>query len=422
MGRDFSALIGRLGDAELEIRKQAVAELRGLQAADVSERVGQAFLRAAVQTFPPAEQFLGDSSSDLVDAAGKKPRAAYVATVRDLYAQYGDAARTAALALLAEIGTDGAIEAYADLLTVHGWRANVFPRKLDGLEAHPRCADVVLPAFFSAAESPAGAYRAFLLLYGLSELGAVRAKHWREYGGHVLARWRRLRPVIESAQRESGVAWKWEEPYCDARSEGGLLLDLLGRVTGKSPDIDCEILAAIGLRDPYLRAFAAVAAIRRRVAIADGTLDSIAENHHARWILFLGSRRLRRREVLPARHRTATAIAYADMVQWLTFGTELGREPDEIELMASYRYSEDGDDGEVFLFRFRTFEPDWAAKDGWMAGVAGPFTPDGDVAGGPSMTFSSFTPWESKAPSEHVTGLRGVIVGYEQAQKRGGEG
>ncbi len=417
MGRDFSAVIGSLADSELEVRKGAVAELRGLRAEDISERVGEMFLRAAVEVFPPAEQFLGDSSSDLVDAAGKNPREAYVPTIRELYAQYGDAARTAALALLAKIGTDGAIRAYANLLTAYGWRAKVVPRRLDRLESHPLCADDVLPAFFSAAESPEGAYRACLLLYGLSEQGAVRAKHWREYGGYVLARWRRLRPVIESAQRESGVAWRWEEPYCVARSEGGLLLDLLGRVTGKSPDVYGEILAALGLRDPYLGAYAAIAAVQRGVAIGGNTLDSIAENHHARWILFLGSRRLERRGVLPARHRTTTAIAYADMVQWLTFGTELGREPDEIELMASYRYSEDGDDGEVFLFRFRTFEPDWAAKDGRMAGVAGPFTPDGDFAGGPSMTFSSFTSWESKTPSEHVAGLRGVIVGYEQGKE-----
>lgn len=409
--RALAELIGRLGDADMAIRKGAAKDLATLKKKDVDEQTGLLLLRAAVARFPSAGQFLADTSSDLIKAAGQNPRAEYIVTIRELYADYGDAARTEALALLAAIATDEAVHAYAELLTAHGWPSNVFPRTVARLEEHPRSIDVVMPAFFSAAEVPEESYRAFHFLYVLSERGAVSESHWAEYGELVLSRWRRLLPTIEAAQQEAGIAWRWEESYLSVRSEAGLLLDLLGCISRDSDEIDRELCAAIELCDPYLRAFAAVAALRRGATFDRNALDSIAENHHARWIIGLGVRQLRRPELMPERHRTITAFAYANMVQWLTFETELGREPDEIELMAMHRRQKDRSAVEIFLFRFRTFEPHWAAENGWIAGVAGPFSLEGDFVGGGWLTFSTFTPWEAKSPIEHEADLRAAIDG-----------
>jgi len=96
------------------------------------------------------------------------------------------------------------------------------------------------------------------------------------------------------------------------------------------------------------------------------------------------------------------------MVGWLTFPTELARTPHEIELMATF------DDAEgkqrYYLFRFRTHAPHWAAKDGWMAGLSGPF----EIAAMPTTrdggaTFSQFTKWEEQTPKQHFEAILGVM-------------
>ncbi len=65
---------------------------------------------------------------------------------------------------------------------------------------------------------------------------------------------------------------------------------------------------------------------------------------------------------------------------------------------------------DYYLFRFRTHPPHWAAKDGWTAGVSGPFlgknSPSTESYGD---TFSSFEEWDSKQPDEHVGNIRGLI-------------
>ena len=104
------------------------------------------------------------------------------------------------------------------------------------------------------------------------------------------------------------------------------------------------------------------------------------------------------------------------MVHWLVYPTELARVPDEIELMHTIPVNEGNEDtaAEYYLFRFRTFEPHWAAKDGWMVGWVGPFllknvpTIDGD-----GQTFSEFTPWDSKTPDEHIHWIQDTLSQFK---------
>lgn len=61
------------------------------------------------------------------------------------------------------------------------------------------------------------------------------------------------------------------------------------------------------------------------------------------------------------------------------------------------------DDLDYYVFRFRTLPPHWAADQGWLAGMAGPYlrsaTPTTDRHG---PTFSAFHPWDGKTAEEHA--------------------
>jgi len=105
------------------------------------------------------------------------------------------------------------------------------------------------------------------------------------------------------------------------------------------------------------------------------------------------------------------------MVRWLVYPTELGRVPDQIELKKVVSVDAGGTDGvlDYYLFRFRTLPPHWAAKNGWMAGVAGPFLQkDGPTTEAQGDTFSEFERWDSRTPEEHVGDVRELLEDWRK--------
>ena len=105
------------------------------------------------------------------------------------------------------------------------------------------------------------------------------------------------------------------------------------------------------------------------------------------------------------------SLAESDLSHWLSYPSELGRVPDEIQLMDTFTVDDNGvGPAEYFLFRFRVSEPHWAAKDGWMAGISGPFErAGGPTADGGGNTFSRFETWENKTPIEHFQSALNVL-------------
>lgn len=108
------------------------------------------------------------------------------------------------------------------------------------------------------------------------------------------------------------------------------------------------------------------------------------------------------------------------MVDWLCFGTELGREPDEIELIhretrplvtrrelagrsRNGRPSQSSRPVDYFFFKYRVTERHWSKKDGWMVGMAGPYFCDEQPTTSPGeLTFSRFTKFGKLSLRKHV--------------------
>ncbi|NLG29401.1 MAG: hypothetical protein GX557_15945 [Chloroflexi bacterium] len=78
----------------------------------------------------------------------------------------------------------------------------------------------------------------------------------------------------------------------------------------------------------------------------------------------------------------------------------------------------DGNTLDTYVFRFRTFEPDWVAKGGWMAGVAGPYLRGGEPATSAPGTFSSFETWDSKTADEHAGSIEDLLDRFHEYQDR----
>lgn len=135
-----------------------------------------------------------------------------------------------------------------------------------------------------------------------------------------------------------------------------------------------------------------------------GQVRRLAANPATRNLLWDAMASSKRTGLFPAEFRTPEAIAESDFVYWLRHPNELGSSPDEIQLVSRFTRQAPGH-GDViyFLFRFRVNEPHWAAKNGWMAGVAGAYQESGgELKHALPGTFSQCNSYEAKSPDAHV--------------------
>lgn len=95
-------------------------------------------------------------------------------------------------------------------------------------------------------------------------------------------------------------------------------------------------------------------------------------------------------DLFPTEFFSLVKGAESNLANWLEFPTELDACPDEMEHIKRVTFDFDGQDNNVHyeVFRYRVNEPHWAAKNGWMLGVVGPFFDDSKPYDFPGATFS----------------------------------
>ncbi|MGF7075004.1 hypothetical protein [Mucilaginibacter sp. 3215] len=115
-----------------------------------------------------------------------------------------------------------------------------------------------------------------------------------------------------------------------------------------------------------------------------------AQNLLTRYDTFLYLKELEELHLFPEAYLTLIKGAESSLAQWLEFPTELDACPDEIEHIK--RVTIDFDRRKNFIhyevFKYRVNPPHWAAKNGWMLGVVGPFFDDSKPYDFPGATFS----------------------------------
>ncbi len=93
-------------------------------------------------------------------------------------------------------------------------------------------------------------------------------------------------------------------------------------------------------------------------------------------------------ELFPKEYFTIESGAESSLVNWLEFPTELGQAPNDIIHVKNVTIKFDGNDVYYHVYKYITKEPHWAAKDGWMLGVVGPYFEDSKPYDFPAATFS----------------------------------
>jgi hypothetical protein len=201
----------------------------------------------------------------------------------------------------------------------------------------------------------------------------------------------------------SGQQWMWAEEYSDKRSAAAILLDVMGYC--RSLEIRRTLLQTVQLRDPRLKHFAVISLLRHGQKIPTSQIDAVASSDEMRVWLYDQLEEQGKLHLFPPRFANQKSLAQSDMVQWLTFPSELGRVPDEIQLMKVVpAKSNAGKIVDYYVFRFR-MKTD---PDGWLAGIAGPYPHDKSLVVSGEHTFSQFEKWDSRTPEGHVKSRLGM--------------
>ena len=403
------SLIERLRSQDESTRRAAMDELRQLGKGEgFSLSEGVQLLRATTLEFSGNTPGLWDTPTWMIAAVADEPRREYLPIIKELFPRWGISARERALDLLSGIDDAAAAETFMQLLRENASEISSPP--LMRLQRQPHHPEVFFPGLLELVKHEAIANDVYLTTLNFCQEGLLPPDKLAGYAAPFQDAYRRERDWLRPKQRDKGAGWMWEEDYQEHRNRAALLLDLFSCLSIETVEFDLR--DATSFRDARLAYFGAVSLLKHGKGVSADALKAVAASPEMRGSLYEELKKTHKIDLFPRRYLTQEAFAESEMVRWLVYPTELGRVPDEIELMKVVSADTREPDGilDYYVFRFRTFKPHWAAKDGWTAGVAGPFlrkdAPSPDAYGG---TFSSFERWEAQTPEQHVGDIRALL-------------
>lgn len=124
--------------------------------------------------------------------------------------------------------------------------------------------------------------------------------------------------------------------------------------------------------------------------LTDNEIISFAQNLLTREATYKLLSNYNKTNMFPKEYYSIIKGAESNLANWLEFPTELDACPDEIEHIQRTTFEFDGKNNFVHyeVFKYRISEPHWAAKEGWILGVVGPYFDDSKPYDFPQATFS----------------------------------
>jgi hypothetical protein len=316
-----------------------------------------------------------------------------VGKIAEHFGSADDAVRLDALTILAAQHTEDAMRTLGGLVEEHGLPAKIYPRFWWELSTSCAFADHLMPQLVLRA----GRYlpSAMDFLNVAHERGTLTPAKLapalplveREVAG-------RFRKVVAAQRRKVGTRWRFKDQYVRLSHEFGAYLDLLSLIPGGSTEV---LEQATAFKDPYLLSVVILGFLRRGTEPSRETVRAAAASHVVRQAVYRVLEGFGRLDLYPSEHATFEAFAAAHMAQWLSYPSELGFEPERLELAATLRGTNDEGEWQWCLWKFE-------GDDGVLyAGVSGPYAlapPPGPLEG--SDVFSNFAEWDSATAEQHL--------------------
>ena len=395
-------LLEKLHDEDSDKREDAINKLEKMK---IGVNEGLKILEYSKQKFPPSEFEWIDISARLVDIIAKTPQFEYINKVESIFDHVSIPAKVSILLFLAEYDEKEALDVYIKLLGKVYYDLRGLPT--GSLLRRPRHASSIFPAILKYVDNKYLTRDIYHLLLRYFIEGLVNEDFIGDYKNEIVKDTLFMADRVKQWSFGGYPNTMWDdEEYLELRTYAGVHFDLAGYI--KDVRIIKCLYNLLSLEDMRLKMFAVISLLKHNCKVEEEHFLNIAKNNEMRNWFFSSLDALGKADLFPGEYRNQEKFAESNMVDWLCYPTELGREPDEIELMQIFEDPK----YEYYLFRFRSDSDGWKDK-GWMAGLAGPFKvndmPTVDALG---YTFSRYDEWDSKNPDEHFKDIINTARGF----------
>ncbi|MCB9881838.1 MAG: hypothetical protein H6834_08620 [Planctomycetes bacterium] len=396
-------ILAMMRDADRTTRERGLQEFLEFARNGLGPETGRRALEEAARAFPDDETPDRDPATSIVLAVAERPDTSFVEPLARCARHYPASAVGAALTLLTRIERDDAARAFLRIVKENAARLTTDDWNVEEWQDDPVHEDILFPTLFEFTEGTALEGCAYELALYYAKVGALAQAKQFPAGDAVAAHLERVLDPSRVDAIASEPQTRWSPEYAEQRWEAGLLLDLLGFLEGKA--VMPLLRRHVDSPDPRLACFAMLSLLRKHEDVPTPAVLRVAADAEMRNWFHEELRELGADHLFPADSRTLESYAEADVVNWLTAPTQLGRAPDELELDSFHEIVDEHGKNNYALFRFRMLPPHWAAEDGWLAAIAGPFEgrklPEGATRR-ISHTFSNYNPWEALEARDHV--------------------
>lgn len=136
---------------------------------------------------------------------------------------------------------------------------------------------------------------------------------------------------------------------------------------------------ARGMRQRDEKLLARLEPLAKRIeagqAVSPQELETMAARPEIRFMLFAMLREMKRPELIPTNYSSSVAQGESALAYWMMHPNELQDAPEAIELVETIKKPIDGTNCDFHVYRYKMPAGHWAAKDGWILGLAGPIKP-----------------------------------------------
>lgn len=101
-------------------------------------------------------------------------------------------------------------------------------------------------------------------------------------------------------------------------------------------------------------------------------IEALAERPENRYMLFAMLRHMNKSDLLPTKYSSSVSQGESALAYWLMHPNELQDAPEEIKVIETVRKPVNGQEADFHVYRYRMPAGHWAAKNGWLLGLAGP--------------------------------------------------
>ncbi len=180
-------------------------------------------------------------------------------------------------------------------------------------------------------------------------------------------------------------------------------LELIADVAGYllTEELLKQIYALLPLGHANINYYAVATLLKLDKDVPADVVAKLAENLTYANLTYHALKDHGKESLFPLEYSTEEYLAKSDLVHWLTYPTELGKEPDEIEYLGKVKVK--GEHFWIFRFKSDSHTLDDARKNQWLIGWSGD-------DGGTFSQFDLYAPFEKKTPEKTVKYIKRKLL------------